>query len=371
MVHSWAAMLSIISAAAVLVAQETCYQREVVSQVVSECRCGAHQKEAAPLVPQPYAAAPFAPSPSSPQAALVGQQAGPAGAFVQPPPLGAVRGPVNQWGIEGPSITLPEITLRLPSLRLPSVSRWRSGARMQMESQAAPYVETAPSLAGVMPGPMLAPSAGMPAYQAAPAAPEPIYAPQGPPLQAVLPPTPQYALANPQPALTLSTPQAAPVYAAIVAPPAPHFAPPSTAIPQAGLVPSGQPAMVYLAPATPPQPPAFPSLAPSCDRGEKGAPPAAFEEHIRRVEECERRLKEQMDLLEQCLNRLQTTQGPEKLLPPGPTPDVGPIQKSSHQEGAAQQAAFITQVPENEAASHNSQPRPAARLPITKLPAVR
>ncbi|MCI0360159.1 MAG: hypothetical protein L0211_16900 [Planctomycetaceae bacterium] len=87
--------------------------------------------------------------PRAPQAPL----AVPQGMFVQPPASGAVRGPVEQRGIEGLSITFPELTFQLPCIRLPACFRTRSDARMELSPGVAPYVQSA-----MVPAPAYAPA---------------------------------------------------------------------------------------------------------------------------------------------------------------------------------------------------------------------
>jgi hypothetical protein len=61
------------------------------------------------------------------------------GAFVAPPRVGAMRGPVARRGIEGGAITLPEIRLKLPCIEWPCVYHSRSQPRMEIESAIAPW----------------------------------------------------------------------------------------------------------------------------------------------------------------------------------------------------------------------------------------
>ena len=64
------------------------------------------------------------------------------GMFVQPPASGAVRGPVEQRGVEGASVTFPGITLKLPTVHFPAWFHSRSNARMEIDAASAPYVES-------------------------------------------------------------------------------------------------------------------------------------------------------------------------------------------------------------------------------------
>lgn len=95
------------------------------------------------------------------------------GVFVQPPASGTVQGPVEQSGIEGATVTFPELSLRMPSIRFPGRSRTRQNARMLLDQQYAPYVESPPVAA--MPAqmaPAAAPVAVAPAQAMMAAAPQ-------------------------------------------------------------------------------------------------------------------------------------------------------------------------------------------------------
>lgn len=157
----------------------------MASVVWGQPSCGAPPACCQPLGPSCEAPPPCAPeAPRAPQPpSQAPLYAAPQGVFVQPPASGTVRGPVQQRGIEGASLTFPELTLRLPSLRLPAFSHSRSSARMEIDSGMAPYVESAaapmapamiaaaPMMAPVYAPPQQAPQQQAPPPQAPPSAP--------------------------------------------------------------------------------------------------------------------------------------------------------------------------------------------------------
>lgn len=200
------------------------------------------------------------------------------GMFVQPPASGTVRGPVNQYGVEGGEITFPALSLRLPSIRLPGFSHSRQNARMETDVALAPYVE-------------------MPAQPVAAAPANPVAAAPGP-MMAAAPAMPMMAMPAPQMMM-------APMQMPMMAPPA--YAPPPVQAPPPPV-------------AAPPQPPPdMPTpCPPSCDA--RGVPTAALnaEEKIRQLEVIEQQLQNRLEQLRRQLEQAEASQRP-----PVPTPDLG------------------------------------------------
>lgn len=296
----------------------------------SEPNCAAPQRPPCPCPPpQPQSAPPeyFAPQ----------------GVFVQPPPSGTVRGPVDQTGIEGASLTFPEVTIRMPSLRFPALSRFRSNARMELDRQSAPFVEQPAA-------PMQAAPAAAPA-QAPPAA--PVYAPpQAAPAYAYAPPqpAPAYAYAPQQaaPQLTYAAPQAVITIPAQAMPqqaPLTFYAVPAPAAPQPAPAAAPAPAPVP----TPPAEAAPTYRAPNC------AAPDDLDAKLKRLEECERRIQLQLEAIQRALERQADPNcaAPHRLgMAPQPLPPLGgqlaPIPTAASplppvEQGAAMRAVYSAQ----------------------------
>lgn len=333
--------------------------------------CAAPQPEPSCEAPrqEPNCAAPERPKcpcpPPEPQSAPPEYYA-PQGVFVQPPPSGTVRGPVNQTGIEGASLTFPEVTIRMPSLRFPALSRYRSNARMEMDRQSAPFVEqpAAPMQAAPAAAPAQAPPVGY-----APAA--PVYAA---PQQA-----PAYAYAAPQaaPQLTYAAPQAAP--------PMSYAAPQAVITIPAQAMPQQTPLTIYAVPApaapqpspaaapvpTPPAEAAAPYRAPQADptpyyRAPNCAAPDDLDAKLKRLEECERRIQLQLEAIQRTLERQvdpncaaphRLGMAPQPFMPPGgPISTIPPTATPLPpvEQGAAWRPAYGAQA----ASFYQESPRP-------------
>ena len=261
----------------------------------------------------------------------------PQGVFVQPPATGTVRGPVEQSGLEGASITLPELTLRLPSVRFPGFSRYRSNARMEVEGHA-PYMQApaAPAAAPVMAAPAAAPQTAAPVYTA-PAA--PVYA---------------APVAAPTYAAPLSAP---PIYGAPAAAPVVQFSPPPQtyyALPQAA------PPSYYTPPTTPTPPPA-PPAAPVIPTPEAAPEPhctsAALDTKLQRLEECERRLNNLIEVWRQ-------TQQPPNGGSNSPANSSGPVGQPLR-NGARHQGQPLKPVPTPQEELPTPKPGTGALTPRT------
>lgn len=156
----------------------------------SNCRCRgcapAQECGPAPCAPVPCGpsgpppcvpAQPPAPSPErevhhvyveaperGPQPARAAQKI-PAGAFVAPPPQGAVVQERGSVGLRGMRITFPSWKIELPTIELPSVVRRQRGPRMELQEATAAYVAGAGQAAvGVTPH-MTVPMTGLGALQ--------------------------------------------------------------------------------------------------------------------------------------------------------------------------------------------------------------
>ncbi len=201
---------------------------------------------------------------------------------MQPPASGTVRGPVEQSGVEGGSITFPELSLRMPSLRLPGFSKTRQNARMETDQQMAPFVESP-----------AAPAAAMPMQQA--------------PMMAA-PPQQMMAVQQAPQMMMMQMPASQMMMAPVqMVPPQQQYVPQQQFVPQP--------------PAAPQPPPEEPPLQqrrdPSCDARNMQSV-ATAEEKIRQLELVEQQLKQRMDELRRQLQQIQTSDRP-----PTPTPDLG------------------------------------------------
>lgn len=227
------------------------------------------------------------------------------GMFVQPPASGTVQGPVEQSGIEGATVTFPELSLRMPSIRFPARSRSRQNARMLLDQQYAPYVESPPvaampaSAAATAPAaPMAAAPAAQPMMAAAPQM-QMMMAPAAPQMQMMMMPqqmmmtpmpmTPQQQYYIPQPAPQQNPVQQNPVQPMQAPQPEPENAPPSYRTP-----------------------------APSCDA--RGNPLAlnTAEEKLRQLELAEQQLMQRMEVLRRQLEQAEVSRRV-----PTPSPDLG------------------------------------------------
>jgi len=186
------------------------------------------------------------------------------GVFVQPPASGVVRGPVEQRGVEGMSITFHGATLRFPSIQFPAFSRSRTGARMDIAAAAAPYVEGVPTAAALAPMTMASP------MMMAPQAQVPLQTPMQPQAQSPPSQTPRQE----------SPPQCYPPR------------PPGCEAPQA------------------------PMRSPGCDA--YYSKQAALEEKLRAIEMAERRLAAQVAQLQQLTQNRATAEQhqPQNIGPP-------------------------------------------------------
>jgi hypothetical protein len=228
------------------------------------------------------------------------------GVFVQPMASGTVQGPIEQSGIEGATITFPELSVRMPSIRLPGRSRTRQNARMLLDQQYAPYVESPPV-------------AAMPAQMAPAAAPV-----AAAPSQAMMAAAPQMQM--------MMAPAAAPQMQMMMAPAA---APQMMMMPQQMMQPQMMlaPQQYYIPQQTVPQqnpvqqmnpPQPDPDItpqrnpSPSCDA--RGYPTAATsaEEKIRQLEMAEQQLMQRMEALRRQLEQAEVSRRP-----PTPSPDLG------------------------------------------------
>lgn len=207
------------------------------------------------------------------------------GVFVQPPASGTVQGPIEQSGIEGATVTFPELSLRMPSIRFPAKSRSRQNARMLLDQQYAPYIESPPI-------------AAMPAQAAPPAAPAQPMVAAAPQMQMMMAPA-----AAPQMQMMMVPMQMAPQQQYYI---------PQTA-------PQQNPAQQMNPPQ--PEPDNNPTQqrnpTPSCDARGPGMAMNAAEDKIRQLEMAEQLLHR----MESLRRQLQQAEAGRQV--PTPTPDLG------------------------------------------------
>lgn len=228
------------------------------------------------------------------------------GMFVQPPPSGTVQGPVEQTTVEGAEVTFPELRMRMPSLRFPSVSRSRQNARMLMDQQFAPYVESPPV-------------AAMPAAPAA----APIAAPMAAPAQPMMAAAPQMQMmmapAAPQMQMMMAP---APQTQMMMVPV--QMAPQQYYVPQQAPVQQPTPQQTPVQPLQAPQPEPDYSPRPQCQPqptcDARGYPLTAItpDEKMRQLEFAEQQLKQRLEALRRQVEQVEMSRRP-----PTPTPDLG------------------------------------------------
>jgi len=218
----------------------------------------------------------------------------PQGVFVQPQGAGPIRGPVNQTGVEGATITFPEVRLRMPSIRFPGIAKYRSNPQMELAPDIAPFVES-PAAAPMMAAPPMAmqpvavPQMAMQPVAAPQLAMQPVAAPQmslqpmmqmqapmmAPQQMMLVPIIPQQAIQQPQ--------QQVPQQHSAPYSPDPLAAPPYRSPQCDGIAPQYQ--------------------APRCDvNGAAYVDP--LEDKLRRIEAAERRLQIQMAELQKVMQQL-------------------------------------------------------------------